>query len=110
MIQTKKELLEQLDSLKKFPNNILVRKLRKQISEKLKRLEKKEKEFKQKEEPKIKSNQSRVAKLRKYHRYIRLVRDSFPNLSYSTIRRQFSKRKEGREVSIPDVVWQNPSP
>ena len=38
------------------------------------------------------------------------IRNNFPDLSYNQIRTQFAKRKSGQGVSIPDVVWQNPSP
>ena len=98
----RKKLLEQLDALKIFPNNKLVKELKKQIKKKL-----------EKQLPKQKQtipNQSRSIKLKKYHRYIKLVRNSFPELSHAEIRKQFSKRRRNKEVSIPDVVWQNPSP
>lgn len=96
----RKKLLEQLDALKIFPNNKLVKELRQQIKKKL-----------EKKQPKQTiPNQSRSIKLKKYHRYIKLVRNSFPELSHAEIRKQFSKRRHNKEVSIPDVVWQNPSP
>lgn len=102
----KQRLLEQLSALKLFPNNKLVKQLRKQIILQLKKLDKKEKiPIK----PDKKPNQ-RASKLRKYHRYLRMIRDNFPDLTYSQIRTQFSKRKQGSEVSIPDAIWQNPSP
>lgn len=99
----KQKLLEQLNALKLFPNNKLVKQLRKQIADKLKRLEKIEK--RQKPEP----NKTRSGKLRRYHNYIRQIRNNFPDLSYNQIRSQLKKRKEGKEVSIPDAIWQNPS-
>ena len=96
----RKKLLEQLDALKIFPNTKLVKELREQIKKKL-----------EKKQPKQSiPNQSRSIKLKKYHRYIKLVRNSFPELSHAEIRKQFSKRRRNKEVSIPDVVWQNPSP
>ena len=58
----------------------------------------------------IETNLSRASKLRKYHHYIRLIKDNFPELEYNTIRKQLSERKQGKEVSIPDAIWQNPSP
>lgn len=103
MKDKKKRLLEQLDALKIFPKNKHVRELQKQIRAKLEKLEKKEKRSKPEKVPK----HTRAAKLRKYHRYLRMIRD---NLKYSDIRSQFSKRRKGKEVSIPDVIWQNPSP
>ena len=101
----KQKLLEQLNALKLFPNNKLVKQLRKQITSQLEKLDKKEPVIK----PKVKPSQ-KASKLRKYHRYLRMIRDNFPDLTYSQIRTQFAKRKRRDEVSIPDAVWQNPSP
>ena len=96
----RKKLLEQLDALKIFPNTKLVKELRQQIKKKL-----------EKKQPKQSiPSQSRSIKLKKYHRYIKLVRNSFPELSHAEIRKQFSKRRSGKDVRIPDVIWQNPSP
>lgn len=106
--ESKEKLLEQLKALKIFPNNNHVKQLRKQIREKLKRFEKKKE--KSKEKSKKDPNKARSGKLRRYHNYIRQIRNNFPNLSYNQIRSQLKKRKEGKEVSIPDVIWQNPSP
>ena len=100
----KDKLLEQLNALKLFSNNKHVKQLRKQITQKLKRLEK------PKEKQKSNPNISRSGKLRRYHNYIRQIRNNFPNLSYKQIRSQLSKRRQGKQVSIPDVIWQNPSP
>lgn len=105
MKEDQKKLLEQLDALKLFPNNKLVKQLRKQIIDKLKTLERKKPE-KPKPQPKV----SRSGKLRRYHNYIRQIRNNFPDLSYNQIRTQLKKRKQGNEVDIPDAVWQNPSP
>lgn len=107
--ENKKKLLEQLEALKIFPNNKLVKELRKQILAKLGKLEEKlpiviVKDVQEE------ANRSRSSKLGKYHRYLRMIRDNFPNLKYNEIRKQFSHRKHGFEVDIPDVVWQNPSP
>ena len=110
--EDKKKLFEQLDALKIFPKNKLVRELQRQIKKKLEKLEKKDQI---KAIPSVikviaKANLSRSTKLRKYHHYIRLIRNNFPDLDYNTIRKQFAERKQGTQVSIPDVVWQNPSP
>ncbi len=99
------KLKEQLEALKIFPDNKLVKELKKQIIEKLEKIEKKVKKRKKK-----KPKRTRSKSLQKYHRYIRLIQDNFPELSYADIRKQFAVRKKGKEVSIPDVVWQNPSP
>ncbi|MBS3926439.1 MAG: hypothetical protein KGZ34_07120 [Nitrosarchaeum sp.] len=98
---TQEKLREQLDALKIFPNTKLVKELRNQIKKKLEKIQPKKQTI---------PNQSRSVKLKKYHRYIKLVRNSFPELSHAEIRRQFSKRRSGKDVSIPDVIWQNPSP
>jgi len=107
MTPDKKKLLEQLDALKLFPNNKLVKQLRKRIQEKLESLEISKVV---KTEIPVTANLSRSKGLKQYHRYIRLIRDNFPNLKYSEIRKQFYQRKQGGGSDIPDVVWQNPSP
>ena len=109
MIKNKDKLLKQLDALKIFPNNKLVQQLRKQIKKKLGRVEKLKPIIPSLDKQSL-ANQTRSSKLQKYHKYIRLIRDNFPDLSYNQIRKQFSKRKQGTNVSIPDAVWQNPSP
>jgi len=55
-------------------------------------------------------NISRSSKLKRYHQYIRLIRDNFPDLTHAEIRKQFARRRNQEDVSIPDAVWQNPSP
>jgi len=105
-MSSEEELRKQSEALKIFPNTKLVRALRKEIKIKLEKIERTQKL----PEPKEKPKRSRSKSLEKYHRYIRLIRDNFPNLSYGEIRRLFSLRKQGKQVSIPDVVWQNPSP
>lgn len=106
-----KKLQEQLDALKIFPKSKLVRELQKQIQDKIILLQKTiiPPKIILKNKQKL-ANKSRSRKLKRYHRYIRLIRDNFPDLTISKIRAQFSKRKKGTEVSIPDAVWQNPSP
>jgi DNA mismatch repair ATPase MutS len=98
----REKLLAQLEALKIFPNNKLVRELRKQILAKLSQVEK--------STPQKDSNQTRSGKLRRYHNYIRQIRNNFPDLSYSKIRKQLKERRQGIKVDIPDPVWQNPSP
>jgi len=48
--------------------------------------------------------------LKKHFRYLRLIRDNFPDLTFTQIRKEFSRRRKGLESDIPDAVWQNPSP
>jgi len=103
---SKQDLLDQLQALKIFPKTKLVKELRNQIKKKLDRIERKPKPIiKQRQ-----ANQSRSIKLKRYHRYIKLIRNNFPQFSHRDIRKQFSKRRQGTDVSIPDAVWQNPSP
>jgi len=105
-----KKLQEQLDALKIFPRNNLVKQLQKQITNKIKTLQKSIKIPKPQINRQALANQSRSVKLKKYHRYIKMIRNNFPNISHKEIRQQFSKRRKGKDVSIPDAVWQNPSP
>ena len=102
--ESKEKLLEHLDALKDFPNNKLVRALRQQIKTKIERLD---------VTPITVSkdvNLSRSNKLKKYHNYLRQIRNNFPDLTYNQIRQQFAKRRNQEDVSIPDAIWQNPSP
>jgi len=104
----KDKLVEQIKALKELPQI-------KEVKSLIQRLEKEFARFEKKEiipiQPIIeKPNLSRSTKLKKYHRYLRMIRDSFPNLKYSDIRKQFSQRRKGLESDIPDVIWQNPSP
>ena len=102
--ESKEKLLEHLNALNDFPNNKLVRQLRNQIKTKIER-------FKKTPVIALKNvNLSRSNKLKRYHNYIRQIRNNFPDLKYNQIRTQFAKRKKGSDVSIPDAVWQNPSP
>ena len=103
--EQRKKLFDRLDALKLFPNNNEVRILRSRTQNALDRLERPPPKIK----PKIDSKKRSTA-LVKHHRYIRLIRDNFPDLKYLDIRKQFAKRKRGDSVSIPDAVWQNPSP
>ncbi len=99
------KLTELLRTLKDVPNIREVKELRKRLVKEQKRIIK--------TKPKVVHKVitvTRSVKLKKYHRYMRLIRDNFPNLSYNQIRKQFSKKKQGQDVSIPDAVWQNPSP
>ena len=104
-----KKLQEQLDALRIFPKSKLVQALQKQIQDKINQLEKIIIPLKPQDRQKL-ANESRSRKLKRYHRYVRLIRDNFPDLTIAQIRKQFSRRKKGQDVSIPDAVWQNPSP
>ena len=104
--EQKNRLIKRLDALKLFPNNNEVRILRSRTQKALERLEKSD----VRPVPIPTKVSTRSSSLKKHHRYIRLIRNNFSNLKYSDIRKQFAKRKRGEEVSIPDAVWQNPSP
>ena len=104
--ERRNKLLKRIDALKLFPKNNEVRILRARTQKALERLEK-QTELIVSPEPKV---STRSSSLKKHHRYIRLIRNNFPNLKYFDIRKQFAKRRRGEEVSIPDAVWQNPSP
>lgn len=103
------KIKEQLEALKSLPRVKEVIALRQRL---LKELQKLSQSTIAPVEVEVKTfaNKKRSSKLRKYHRYIRLIRNNFPNLSVSEIRRQFKERRQGNEADIPDVIWQNPSP
>lgn len=114
--EDQKRVRAQLDALKKFENTRTVRQLRKELQERLKNVEgrlaraavRRRSALRQKQEVELRRQKSN--KLRRYHNYIRLIHDNYPEHSYSEIRSMLKARKEGQDVSIPDVVWQNPSP
>lgn len=62
-----------------------------------------------KEQIKESANQKRSSKLSRYWRYVKLIRDNFPNLKTSEIRKQLKIRQRGEKTKIPDAIWQNPS-
>ena len=103
----KNKLSELLKTLKEFPQLREVKSLRK-------RLEKEEQKIIPKirviEKQIISANVRRSVKLERYWRYIKLIRDNFPNLTTNQIRTQLKQRRQGQDVSIPDAIWQNPSP
>ena len=55
------------------------------------------------------ANQKRSSKLSRYWRYVKLIRDNYPHLKTSEIRKQLKIRQQGQKTKIPDAVWQNPS-
>lgn len=57
----------------------------------------------------VSANQKRSSKLARYWRYVKLIRDNFPNLKTSEIRKQLKIRQQGQKTKIPDAIWQNPS-
>lgn len=102
----KEKLLEQLESLKNLPKYKEVKALKKRLEMELARLEK-EPIVK---EPKSSKNQKLSKSLKHHFRYLRMIRNNFPDLSWKELRKEFSKKRKGEKSSIPDVIWQNPSP
>lgn len=110
-MKDKKKLLEQLEALKIFPNNNLVKQLRKQIKIKLKQLEiKKPKPEISISEKHAIANANRSAKVKRTWNYVKQIHKNFPNLTIKEIRSQLKQRVQGKKGSIPDAIWQNPSP
>lgn len=109
--EKKKKLLEQLDALKLFPNNNLVKKLRKQVKQRIKQLEtrKTRPEISSQERHAI-ANANRSAKMKRTWNYVKQIHENFPNLTIKEIRSQLKQKTQGRKTKIPDAVWQNPSP
>jgi len=103
------KLREQLENLKLLPNIKEVVALRKRLAKEL-----------EKSIPKIKKvvaptptatrDEKISSGLKKHFRYLRLIRDTFPDLTFGQLRKEFSRRRKGLETDIPDAVWQNPSP
>ena len=103
------EKLKELERLlKEFPQVKEIKNLKKRIQ-----LETK-KHVTEKPKPKKKTdgNLKRSSKMKKYHRYLRQIKDVyFPHMKYRDIQREFKKRKiRNQSKTIPDVIWQNPSP
>jgi hypothetical protein len=116
LAEQRKKLRKQLKALKAFSNTAAVRRLRQELNRKLDALEAKAERGRQTKMPTSNAaaqkaaNAARAGKLRKYHNYLRQIRDSYPNLTYRELRRQFSERKRGKQTKVPDVIWRNPSP
>ena len=105
------KLREQIKQLKSLPNLKEVVALRKRLNKELDRIKKKEVVVAPViTAPAESANIRRSKSLKKHFRYLRLIRNNFPDLKFSDIRKQFSKRRQGFDSDIPDAVWQNPSP
>lgn len=109
--EQKNKLLKRLDALKLFPNNNEVRILHSRTQKALERIEKQIDYVKViPEDKEIEKVAKRSGKLSRYWRYMRLIRNNFPDLKISDIRSQYTKRRRGEQVSIPQAVWDNASP
>jgi len=84
--------------------------LRKRLQKELDKSKPVKKKTIPKETIKINANQNRSAKQKRYWRYVKLIRDNFPDLKTSEIRKQLKERRQGNKVNISDAIWQNPSP
>lgn len=84
--------------------------LRKRLQKELDKSKPAKKKSIPKETIKINANQNRSAKQKRYWRYVKLIRDNFPDLQTSEIRKQLKERRQGNKVNISDAIWQNPSP
>jgi hypothetical protein len=109
--EKKKKLLEQLEALKLFPNNNLVKKLRKQVKQRLKQLDtRKTRPIISVSEKHAIANTNRSAKMKRTWNYVKQIHENFPNYSIKEIRSQLKQRTQGTQTDIPDAIWQNPSP
>jgi len=109
--EQRNKLLKRLDALKLFPNNNEIRILRSRTQTALERIEKQIQSAKTiPQEKEISKSPKRSSKLSKYWHFIRLIHDNFPTIKISEIRKQFTQRRNGKQVSIPDAIWDNPSP
>ena len=116
LAEQRKKILKQLDALKVFNDTAVVRKLRQELTGKLRAIEAKIKRGRQSKIPIPKAdirkmaNASRAASMRKHHNYIKQIHTNYPDLSYREIQRQLKERKQGKQTKISDVIWHNPSP
>jgi hypothetical protein len=102
---------EQIENLKLLPNVKEVIALRKRLTREFEKLsEKAESLIEVTEFSGLTRNQKISRSLKKQFNYLRQIRNQYPNISWLELRREFSKRKKGKDSKIPDVVWQNPSP
>ena len=104
------KLREQLDNLKALPNIKEVVALRKRLAKELEKATPKIKKEVVAPVPTVSRNQKISLGLKKHFRYLRLIRDNFPDLTFSQLRKEFSRRRGELESEIPDAVWENPSP
>jgi len=102
---------EQLETLKDLPNLKEVVALRKRLERELEIIEVREESRIEVFEFTGLTRAQKISRtLKKQFNYLRLIRNQYPQYSWLEIRRQFSKKRKGKDSKIPDVVWQNPSP
>jgi len=104
------KLREHLENLKLLPNIKEVVALRKRLAKELEKSIPKIKKQVVAPAPTVSRNQKISRGLKKHFNYLRQVRNTFPDLTFAQLRKEFSRRRKGIETDIPDAVWQNPSP
>lgn len=106
------KLNELLDELKGLPRLKEITALRKRLRKEKAKLEEPIKAVAEptKKEIIAQANARRSSKLSRHWRFVKLVRNFFPEKSVLEIRREIKKRIKGEPSSIPDAVFQNPSP
>lgn len=120
----KTKLENLIKNLADYPQTKAVREVRKELKEKLDKIITREtkaaKKIVSRTQKALQANVSRASKMRNEHRYVKLVHelaldndirkaDGSP-LTYLDTRRQVSNRRKGKGVSIPEIIWNNPSP
>ena len=114
----KQRITEILQSLADFLNIPSARKLTKDLEQEIANIESKETKAVESIEAKAarveKANILRSSKMKRHHHFINLIqslaREQNIDLPYVEVRMQLKSRKEGKDVSISDAIWQNPSP
>ena len=117
MIQDKKsKLFEQIKLLKNIPNFAETKTLRKRLQKELTRLTKspsKQKSIQKTNTSKTFVNQRRSVFMKNTWRYVKLMLDTYPQLREKHTARDifvmYFARRRGEDVTVGDVMWQNPS-
>ena len=113
-----------IKNLVNYPQTKAVRQVEKELKEQLGKIISKQTKIAKKVVSRTQrasqANVSRSSKMRNEHRYVKLVHglalendirkaDGTP-ITYLDTRRQVSRRRNGDDVSIPEIIWNNPSP
>ena len=114
----KRKLENLIKNLSDFLDIPSARRLTKALKSKIAKIETKETKAAESIEAKdarvIKANILRSSKMKRHHHFTDLIREAAKadgiDVSYLEARRQIRDRKLGKDVSIPSVIWENPSP
>ena len=120
----KQRITELLQSLADFLNIPSARKLTKDLEQEIANIESKETKAVESIEAKAarveKANILRSSKMKRHHFFTGKVyqvaldndvrKADGTSLTYLDVRRQYDTRKKGKDVSLPEVIWENPSP